>query len=286
MLGGDQRERRFMKIAIIGCGYVGKAVAHHWHNKLGYVITATTTTPGRVAELETLAHEVIVLKGDDADTLTSAIQNQDVVLLSMGAANSTVYEETYLGTAKTLVAALKQTSTVKQVIYTGSYSVYGDKKGEWVDEDSPVTPANQNGEILTETEQVLLAASSPNLKVCIFRLGGIYGPGRELIKIFGRAAGTTRPGAGEDFTNWIHLKDIVGALTFAVEYQLQGIYNLVGDVPMPSRELLERLFEQHGLPKVSWDSSVPSQRPYNARVSNQKLKAAGYRFAYPEIEEY
>lgn len=275
-----------MKVAIIGCGYVGKAVAQRLRSQSDYIVTATTTTLGRVAELETVAQQVVVMKGNDINTLTSVIQNQDAILLSVGAANANVYEEAYLGTAKTLVAALKEAPTVQQIVYTGSYGLYGDQKGEWVDEDSPIAPANQNGEILAETERVLMAASSPTLKVCIVRLGGIYGPGRELVKIFGRWAGMTRPGAGEDATNWIHLEDIVGAIIFALENQLQGIYNLVGDVPVPSRELLDRIFERHNLAKASWDASVPSQRPYNARVSNQKLKAAGYRFVYPEIIEY
>jgi len=66
-----------------------------------------------------------------------------------------------------------------------------------VDEASPVAPANQ---ILCETEQVLLSASSDDMSVCILRLGGIYGPRRELVKIFGRVAGTIRPGNGEDAT--------------------------------------------------------------------------------------
>lgn len=275
-----------MRIAIIGCGYVGKALVQRLRTNSDYVITATTTTPERVAELETIAHRVEVLKGSDEEAMGEILQNQDAVLLSVGARGASVYEETYLGTAKTLVSALKQAPTVQQVIYTGSYSVYGDKKGEWVDEDSPLTPANENNEILAQTERVLMTAASPNLKVCILRLGGIYGPGRELIKIFGRWSGMTRPGAGEDFSNWIHLDDIVGALTFALENQLQGIYNLVGDVPLPSRELLERIFANHNLPNVAWDASVPSVRPYNARVSNQKIKDAGYRFIYPEIVEY
>lgn len=270
-----------MRVAIIGCGYVGTAVAYHWRQALG-VITATTTRLERVTELSAVPARVIVLKGDDAAALQSALQDQDTVLLSVGAPNFNAYEETYLRTAKTLVKVLEQTPTVQQLIYTGSYAVYGDQNGAWVDEDTPTAPANQNGEILGNTEQVLLAASSNHLKVCIFRLGGIYGPGRELVKIFRHAAGKTRPGTGSDVSNWIHLDDIVSAVEFARQKQLQGIYNLVNDVPLTSRELLQRLCERHGLAQVSWDPSVPEIRPYNARVSNQKLKAAGYQFIHPE----
>lgn len=273
-----------MHVAIIGCGYVGTAVANHWCQELKLVVTATTTKQERVTDLEALPARVVVLKGDDAAALQSVLQDQDTVLLSVGAPNANAYEETYLHTAKTLVKVLEQTPTVQQLIYTGSYAVYGDQDGAWVDEDTPVAPANQNGEILCNTEQVLLAASSDHLGVCIFRLGGIYGAGRELVKIFRHVAGTTRPGTGEDFTNWIHLDDIVVAVEFARQKRLQGIYNLVNDVPLKSRELLERLCERHGLAQVSWDPSVPKVRPYNARVSNQKLKAAGYQFIHPETE--
>jgi nucleoside-diphosphate-sugar epimerase len=275
-----------MKVAIVGCGYAGTATARHLRGKSDCTVTATTTTASRVSELESVAQRVVVLKGNDAGAIASLLQDQDAVMLCVGARNADAYRESYLETATTLVSVLQQTPTVKQVIYTGTYSVYGDCQGKVVDEESPVAPANPNGEILAETERVLLAASNPNLQVCILRLGGIYGPGRELVKIFGRWAGTTRPGAGEDATNWVHRDDIVGGLTFALDNRLQGIYNLVGDVSLSSSELLDRIFETHNLPKVSWDTSVSSVRPYNARVSNLKIKAAGYQFIHPEITEF
>jgi len=264
-----------MKVAIVGCGYVGTATAKHLRGKSDCTVTATTTTAARVVELEGVAQRVAVLKGNDKDAIASVLQEQDAL----------TYRESYVDTATTLVSVLQQIPTVKQVIYTGTYSVYGDRQGELVNEESPIAPANPNGEILAETERVLLAASSPNLHVCILRLGGIYGPGRELVKIFGGWAGSTRPGRGEDATNWVHRDDIVGGLTFALENRLQGIYNLVGDVSLSSRELLDRIFETHNLPQVSWDGS-PSVRPYNARVSNLKIKAAGYQFVHPEIREF
>lgn len=274
-----------MKVAIVGCGYVGTRVAKNLRSKSDYTVTATTTTVSRVVELEGVAQRVAVLKGNDKEAMTAVLQKQDAVMLCVGAPNSHTYQESYLDTATTLVSVLKEIPTVKQVIYTGTYSVYGDRQGELVNEDSPVAPANQNGDILAETERVLLAASSPNLKVSILRLGGIYGPGRELVKIFGRWAGSTRPGRGEDATNWVHLDDIVGGLTFALENGFQGVYNLVGDVSLSSGELLDRICEANNLPKVSWDGS-PSVRPYNARVSNLKIQAAGYQFVHPEMREF
>jgi nucleoside-diphosphate-sugar epimerase len=272
-----------MKVAIIGCGYVGYAVAQYWRQKMDFVVTATTTTPERASELQKVAEKVVVTQGNDPEGLKAVLHDQEVVLLSIGAKGANVYEETYLHTAKTLVSVLLQNPQIKQLIYTGSYSVYGDRNGVWVDEETPLAPANLNAHILRKTEEILLAAETDNLRVCILRLGGIYGTGRELVKIFGRFAGTTRPGSGKDITNWIHLDDIVGAIEFVRYHNLQGIYNLVDDSHLTSQELLDSLFEKHNLAKVVWDNANKSNRPYNAWVSNQKLKDAGYEFIYPKI---
>ncbi|MCC5665715.1 SDR family oxidoreductase [Nostoc sp. CHAB 5784] len=271
-----------MNVAIIGCGYVGYKVAEYWHKKGDFVVSVTTTSSERVPALKSVSERVVVTRGNDLDSLKSVLHDEDVVVLSVGAKGAEVYEETYLQTAQTLVSSLQQVPSVKQLIYTGSYAVYGDRNGVWVDEETPLAPANLNAQILRKTEDVLLSASSENLRVCIFRLGGIYGPGRELLKIFSRYSGTTRPG-GEDITNWIHLNDIVGAIEFARHRRLQGIYNLVDDAHLTSQDLLDSLFEKHNLPKVIWDTSIKSTRPYNAWVSNEKLKEAGYQLIHPQM---
>lgn len=272
-----------MNIAIIGCGYVGCAVAQTWQQKMTFMVTATTTTPERVPTLQTVAQKVVVTQGNDREKLKSVLHNQDIVLLSIGAKGASLYEDTYLNTAKTLVEILQNTPSVKQLIYTGSYSVYGDHNGAGVDEETLATPSHDNGKILKATEDILLGASSEKLRVCILRLGGIYGPNRELIKIFSRVPGTTRPGNGEDVANWIHLDDIVGAIEFVRLNHLQGIYNLVDDAGLTSGELLDSLMEKHNLPKVQWDHTAKNNRSYNVKVSNQKIKEAGYKLIRPQI---
>ncbi|BAY10709.1 SDR family oxidoreductase [Calothrix sp. NIES-2098] len=272
-----------MNIAIIGCGYVGCAVAQYWQEKANFVVTATTTSPTRVPVLEAVAQKVILTKGNDIEGLKSVLQNQDVILLSVAAKGADFYEEAYLQTAKTLVSILPEFSRIKQLIYTGSYSVYGDRNGEVVDEETTVLPSSPGAKILRETEEVLLSAANENLHVCILRLGGIYGTGRELIKIFGRFAGTTRSGNGNDITNWVHLDDIVGAIEFARQHNLQGIYNLVDDAHLISREFFDTLLTKHNLPQISWDASLQSNRQYNAWVSNQKIKDAGYQLKHPQM---
>lgn len=273
-----------MNITILGCGYVGMAVAQFWHQQ-GLSVTATTTRTERLPMLSNLASRAIVVRGNDAEALRELLQEQQVLLLSLGAPNRSAYAETYLETAKTLVQVLP--ASLLQIIYTSSYAVYGDHQANWVTEDSPIFPANANGEILAEAERVLLSATDrlrDRLKICVLRLGGIYGPGRELVKIFGSIAGTVRPGDGNEASNWVHLDDIVGAVEFARVKQLGGIYNLVQNQPTTTGELFEQIFAAHSLPSVTWDITQTSSRPYNARVSNQKLRDAGYEFLHPVIE--
>jgi nucleoside-diphosphate-sugar epimerase len=271
-----------MKIAIIGGGYVGKEVARLWHNN-GHKVTITTTTPDKQKELAKFADRVEVVEGNQIDRMTSLLQDREVVLLSVAAKqrNTEGYRYSYLTTAQNIVKAIAN-SPVKQLIYTSSYAVLGDKQGAWTDESEPVAPANENGEILYQTEATLLSASD-RVKICVLRLSGIYGEGRELIKIFRSWAGTTRPGTGEDYSNWVHLDDIVNGIEFVRQKQLAGIYNLTSDEVLTTGEFFDRLFDKHNLPSITWDTNRTSIRPYNTRLSNQKLIDAGWQLLYPQI---
>lgn len=275
--GGD-------RAMILGCGYVGQAVARRWRDE-GVTVTATTTTPDRLPALQGLSDRALVLRADNPEAVVVAIHDADseTLLVSIGASGRDRYEQDYLGSAQTLAAALPRCPQVRQVIYTSSYAVYGDRGGAWITEADAPQPANRNGEILIAAEQALLDLATDQRAVCVLRLGGICGPGREVVKIFRGAAGTVRSGTGQDWSNWIHLDDIVGAIAFARHHRLNGVYNLVHDVPLTRQDLLDRTFAKHGLDPVTWDGSPAGDRPYNARVSNQKIKDAGYSFVYRDI---
>ncbi|MGK7872469.1 MAG: SDR family oxidoreductase [Xenococcaceae cyanobacterium] len=282
-----QRRPLYENVAILGCGYVGSALADYWQEQ-GHFVTGTTTSWERVASLSQIVSQVVLMKGDDASAVQSLVQGQDTVVVSVAPTGSQVadeatYETTYLATASNLVRALNQAPGVKQIIYLSSCSVYGDRQGGWVDETSPVAPSERRSQVLCEAEKILLQVASENQRVCILRLGGIYGPGRELIRMFGGLAGMTLPGRGDRFINWIHRDDIVGAIEFARLNQLEGIYNLVDDSQLTVKEQVERICFQYGLPPVHWVPSKLSWGRKSLRVSNQKLKAAGYQLVHPQL---
>lgn len=274
-----------MKVAIIGCGYVGSEVARLWKSA-GDEVTVTTTTPEKREQLQAIASEVVILTGNDLPSLQKVVAEKDIILLSVGAKQRTAegYRQAYLETAENLMSVIGNVSKVKQLIYTSSYGIINNTSGDLVDEKVAVNPVSETSKIMYQTEQVLQKASTTELKTCILRLSGIYGQGRELSKIFQKRAGTTQPGTGENYTNWVHLDDIVGAIAFAREKQLEGIYNLNSDQVLTSKEFFDNLFQAHNLPSITWDSSQPSTRSFNLKLDNQKLKNAGFKFQHPQIE--
>lgn len=271
------------KRLIIGCGYVGREVASLWQ-QAGHEVTVTTTTPSRLSELAAIASHAELFLSSDRETLGQLLQGQETVLLAVGAKSRDLdsYRQSYLTMAQNLAHSLDSASSLRQIIYLSSYSVLGDQQGAWADETTPVMPTSDYGKILAETEGVLLALAQPPLKVSILRLAGIYGKGRELIKIFRTWSGTTRPGDGSDYSNWVHREDIVRGVDFVCDRNLSGLYHLTGDVPQQTQAFFDQLFAHYQLPSITWDASRPSVRPYNTRLSNQKIKAEGFELLHPQ----
>jgi len=282
-----QLPQLYENIAILGCGYVGSALADFWQTQ-GHFVTGTTTRPERVALLSRLLSQVVVMTGDDAHGLTSLCKGQNTVVVSVSPSGSRLasesdYATTYLSTARNMVEALRHAPDVQQVVYLSSCSVYGDRQGSWVDESTPLDPVDRRGQVIHQAEQIISLANSPTRKVCILRLGGIYGRGRELVRMLGGLAGTSLPGKGDRIVNWIHLDDIVGAIEFARLSQLEGIYNLVDDSQMSIKEQAELICCNYGLPNVQWDGGHPIQRRPSVRISNHKIKATGYNLTHPQL---
>ncbi len=288
-LMGQQAQRRpiFENIAILGCGYVGSALADYWEDR-GHCITGTTTSRERIASLSATLSKVVLMRGDNVTAVQDLLQGQNTLVISAAPSGSQEasevdYEATYLATAKNLVKVLKQTPNLTQIVYLSSCSVYGDRQGSWVDETSSVSPLEHKSQVICESENIILQAANEHQKVCILRLGGIYGPGRELLNMFGDLAGMTIPGKGDRFINWVHRDDIIGAIDFIRCNELEGIYNLVDDSQMTVKEQVKLVCDRYNLPPVKWDSSKLSNRRKSLQVSNEKIKAAGYELIHPQL---
>ncbi len=254
-----------MKVLIIGCGYVGKALAALWLSK-GCFVGATTRDPLKTEELSSHVSKTHVLTSPN--DIQKLISEYDTILFSVAADNRDAYQNTYLENANLIQEALAKTSDKKQIIYTSSTSVYGDHSGSWVDEASELL----GNEILINTEKVLLSCRDCGHKVCVFRLGEITGPERELLDRLRRMQGIVFPGDGLSYTNFSPLDLIVAGIERAVEQGLSGVFNLCNNVHVLRKNLYDELCEKHGLKKIVWDPEKSSTHAGNKRVNSNKYE--------------
>ncbi|MGA1614468.1 MAG: SDR family oxidoreductase [Lutimaribacter sp.] len=176
--------------------------------------------------------------------------------------------------------------------YLSTTGVYGDHQGAWVDEDTPLTPSTARGQarVLAEAEWQALTA----LPLHIFRLAGIYGPGRgPFAKLrAGTAQRIVKP--GQVFSR-IHRDDIVRVLRASMAHPNPGrMYNLCDDDPAPPQDVIGHAAQLLGLPmppEIAFDQADlgPMARSFYAeskRVSNARIKQElGVSLAYPTYRQ-
>ena len=179
--------------------------------------------------------------------------------------------------------------------YLSTVGVYGDCQGGWVDETSPARPMNERSLRRLEAEHAWRDFGRDNRRrVEVFRLAGIYGPGRSVID--GLRAGTARRivKPGQVF-NRVHVDDIALVLARAIDKPVgHAIYNVADDEPAPPEDVVAYAAELLGLPVPP---EVPFARAGHAdmaasfwaeckRVSNARIKTAlGVALAYPTYRE-
>lgn len=176
--------------------------------------------------------------------------------------------------------------------YLSTTAVYGDRHGAWVDETTEVVPTSERGNWRAAAEAQWQAI--PDLPLHIFRLAGIYGPGRgPFAKLMaGKARRIVKP--GQVFSR-IHVEDIAQVLLASIEHPNPGaIYNLCDDDPAPPQDVLGYAAELLDLPipaEVPFDEAgmTPMARSFygeNKRVRNTRIKAElGVELLYPSYRE-
>ena len=278
-----------MRLSLVGCGYVGQAIAQQLQGRAGLELTVTTTSEERCDELSAIADQVLVLSADDPDGLLAALDGRDAAIFCLGPkgnrqVDAAGYRRTFNDSFRCLEQLLPQLPVLQQIIYTGSCSIYGNANGGWLDESTAAQPRDEHGAVLLEAERQLLAMTSHQRRVCILRLGALYGPQRQFEQRFARLAGSTQSGRGERFTNWVHRDDAAAAAIAALDGHWQGVVNVVDDAPVPLAELLNASLAQAGLEPITWQPSSESGKPgLNRRISNRVLKQRGFELKHPRI---
>ncbi|MGE4326177.1 MAG: SDR family oxidoreductase [Pseudodonghicola sp.] len=182
-----------------------------------------------------------------------------------------------------------QASRFDWVGYLSTTGVYGDHQGGWVDEGTPLMPSTERGRQRQRAEAAW--AAIPGLPLHIFRLAGIYGPGRgPFAKVrAGTARRIVKP--GQVFSR-VHAEDIAQVLAASIARPKPGaIYNVCDDDPAPPEAVIAHAAELLGLPlppaeDFATAEMTPMARSFYAeskRVRNDRIKRElGVTLIYPD----
>ncbi|MGA9659626.1 MAG: SDR family oxidoreductase [Asticcacaulis sp.] len=263
-------------VLIFGYGFIGSAFATA-ARQTGYTITATARTAEKRQGL--LDQGLIAIDPADETALRQACDSASTLLITPAP------DDTGCPAFATLHNLVKD----QWIGYLSTTGVYGDRGGGWVFEDSDLNPTSREGRrrVLSERQWLSLGAQ-------IFRLPGLYGPGRNVVERL--MAGTARRIHKRDHVfSRLHHDDCATALMASLNRPRKGgIYNLCDDEPAPADVVLAYAAHLCGLPlppEIAYDDPALSgtmQRFYrdNKRVSNARAKAElGWRPLYPTYRE-
>jgi len=263
-----------------GHGYSAQALARRLLPR-GWRIYGTTRSPERADGLRAEGVMPLLWEHDD---IAAALAEATHLLCSAG---PTEAGDPVLARHRDAIAAAAP--RLDWAGYLSTTGVYGDHQGGWVDEGTPLTPSTERGRRRVAAEAEWQAI--PGLPLHIFRLAGIYGPGRgpfEKVRA-GTARRIVKP--GQVFSR-IHVDDIAQVLAASIDRPRPGAaYNLCDDNPAPPEDVIAHAAELLGLPvppEVPFDEAdmSPMARSFYAeskRVSNRRIKEElGVRLIHPD----
>ena len=269
-----------------GHGYSARALARILLAR-GWHITGTTRKPERAQTFQAEGTKPLIWPGEDT---SAALKTATHLLISAGpdAAGDPV-----LARIKDEIAA-----AAHQFVWVGYLSttgVYGDHAGGWIDESTPLTPTTERGRMRVMAESQWQAlADETGLPLHIFRLAGIYGPGRgPFAKVRdGTARRIVKP--GQVFSR-IHVDDIARVLAASIDRPEPGaVYNVCDDDPAPPEDVIEHAAVLLSLPvppAESFDTAELSAMARSfycesKRVRNDRIKRdLGVALKYPTYRD-
>jgi len=263
-----------------GHGYSARALARLLV-PLGWTIWGTTRSCDKADDLQ--AEGVTPVLWPDG-ALDAAFADATHVLISAGPdADGDPVLRRYRDQISTIAPRLEW------VGYLSTTGVYGDHQGAWVDETAPLTPATKRGQMRVDAETAW--QSIPDLPLHIFRLAGIYGPGRGPFAKVRQGTARRIIKQGQVFSR-THVEDIAQVLQASMSRPNPGaIYNVCDDDPAPPQDVIGYAAELLGVPippEISFETAVltPMARSFYAeskRVKNDRIKQElGVKLRYPD----
>ena len=266
----------------LGFGYVAEALTRKLLSEGGWQVIGTSRSEAKFDQIREAGADPVLWPGGD---LSDAFAQATHVMSSVpprGDGDPVI----------DLLRAQTVSPDLEWLSLLSTTGVYGDQAGGWVSEEAPVVPATHRGGMrATQEKDWLEVSTARDLPVHIFRLSGIYGPGRSAFEELrdGTARRIVKP--GQVFSR-CHVADIVAILMASIARpRTGGIYNVADDLPCPPQDVIAHaagLLSVAVPPDIPFETAdlSPMARSFyadNKRVSNALVKSElGMRFTYPD----
>jgi nucleoside-diphosphate-sugar epimerase len=278
-----------MNLFIFGLGFTGRWFAGRARDRF-MTVRGTVTEAASANRIAAETGFTMRAFGPEADDprIADDLADTDVLLVSVppGSDGDPVLAR---------YAEAIRASRIAWIGYLSTIGVYGDQGGAWIDETTPAAPRSARSRIRLDAEAAWLRLGVETGKaVQVFRLSGIYGPGRNPIVKLREGRSQRIVKAGQVF-NRIHVDDIATTLLASIDRPRAGaVYNVTDDEPVAPQTVTEHAAALTGLPlppEIDFETAdlSPMARSFygeNKRVRNALIREElGVRLAYPTYRE-
>ena len=279
-----------MRVAILGCGYVGLELARQLSD---HEVVGVRRSEAGLAAVEATGAKPVRADVTDADDL-AAVPDVDAVVFaaSSGGRGAEAARDVYVDGLRAVIESFgARERPPDRLVYTSSTGVYGDHDGEWVDEETPLDPTTEKTEVLAEAERLAReVAPEHGIDGAVARFAGLYGPDRYRLDRYLEGPVT------EGYLNMIHRDDAAGVVRFMLKSTDEDLLVAVDDEPVDKWTFADWLADECGVerpPKrtkaerLEDDISEAARRRIltSKRCSNDRLRGLGYKFRYPTYRE-
>jgi nucleoside-diphosphate-sugar epimerase len=275
-----------VRIAILGCGYVGLELGRQLTDA-GHEVIGVRRSDAGLDAIEAAGFDAVRADLTDAASL-SAVPDADwlVYAASAGGRGADAARTAYVDGLRTVVEAFgARSSPPDRLVYTSSTGIYGDHDGAWVDESTTPDPATERQRVLLEAERLALEAD--RIDGTVVRFGGLYGPDRYRLDYYLDGPVT------EGYLNSTHRDDAAGVVAHLLETdRARGeVVLAVDDEPVSKWAFADWLADECDRPRPpkrtveerAEAGEVSRRVRANKRCANDRLHELGYELRYPTV---
>jgi nucleoside-diphosphate-sugar epimerase len=287
--------RSRMRVVVLGCGYVGIELGRQLVDR-GHDVVGVRRSADGVNAIERAGFEGAQADVTDA-TAVASLPDADALVFaaSSGGRGADAAREVYVDGLQTALGEYAtREDPPRRLVYTSSTGVFGDHGGNWVTEDTPISPTTAKTRVLASAEAIALAADRLyGIDGTVARFAGLYGPDRYRLERYVDGPVT------EGYLNMVHRDDAAGAVRFLLETDRGrgDVVHVSDDEPASKWAFADYLADACGEPEpekqtteerlADGDLSAAAERRIRAekRVDNDRLRELGYEFRYPTYRE-